>query len=107
MSKLKDWQSEAARGTAGGRLQSMADTVAQAIYRSVMPPDASEGWIDLTETERNDFRLAAHAAMGAHDAWLTLNGWIVVKVEDAKADAPRLALPLKAALLGPDGRPIN
>lgn len=104
--KLKDWLGQPSSGTRAGQLQSMADLVARAIHRSVLGDPEVEGWEELDEAERNDFRLAAHAAMGAHDAWLTMNGWVVVKLEEA-AERERLLLPPAAALLGPDGKPIN
>lgn len=89
--------------TKGGELASMADHVAQAIHRQAVGPDATEKWIDLDEDERNQFRMIAHAAMGAHDGWLTVNGYVIHKVEKRAA----LVAPPPAKLLGPDGRPVN
>lgn len=79
--------------TAGGEIAAMADFVAQAIFKAADP----EGdWLDLTEEERNDFRLVAHAAMGAHDAWLTSQGYVIGK----RKAKPKLIVPEKPKLVG-------
>ena len=60
-------------------IANLADVVAKAMYDTTSPD--GEVWGDLTEAERDDFRMAAHAAMKAHIDWLTLNGWTMLKME--------------------------
>jgi hypothetical protein len=82
-------------------IRNMADVVAKAIHTTVIG-EGDETWADLTDDEQNQFRALAYAAMGAHDGWLTLNGFAIVqKPKKAAVVAP------KRQLLGPDGRPVN
>lgn len=86
--------------TVGGELQAMADFVAQAIHRqAVGDDDEAEEWIDLTEEERNEFRLVAHAAMGAHDAWLATAGYVIARVERTPKGRKKLIVPSKPGLI--------
>ncbi len=76
-------------------IAAMAQVVAQAIYSTT---GAEEQWADLTEEEQADFLLAAQAAMGAHDAWLTMNGFQILR---PKGDAKRkIITPKKPTLIG-------
>lgn len=78
-------------------IAAMADLVARAIYATT---GAEEAWDDLEDDERTDFLTAAHAAMGAHDAWLTMNGFQILR---PKGDARRkLITPEKPRLLRPN-----
>lgn len=79
--------------TAGGEIAAMADFVAQAIHRQAVGEDDPETWLDLNEEERGEFRLVAHAAMGAHDAWLATQGYVVAKVERAPKPRRKLIMP--------------
>lgn len=81
-------------------IAAMAETVAKAIYATT---GAEEAWEDLTPEEQADFLLAANAAMGAHDAWLTMNGYRILR---PKGDRSKLVTPDKR-LLGPTGEAIN
>lgn len=54
-------------------LRNMADIVAAAVLNCAS--DDPEAWTNATEDERNDAREVAYAAMGAHDAVLTLAGY--------------------------------
>lgn len=75
-------------------IAAMADLVARAIYATT---GAEEAWDDLTAEERGDFLVAANAAMGAHDAWLTMNGFKILR---PKGDAKRkLIAPEKPKLI--------
>ena len=80
--------------TEAGNIATMADFVAQAIHKAAAGGD--ETWNDLDEDERNQFRLIAHAAMGAHDAWLTTQGYVIMK----KKAKPKLIVPEKPKLVG-------
>jgi hypothetical protein len=61
----------------------LADTVAQAMYGTTSQD--GEVWDDLTENERDDFRLAAHAAIAAHIGWMEKRGWAMVKLRKKNA----------------------
>jgi hypothetical protein len=56
----------------------LADAVAKAIFETTGDDVI---WGQLDESDRDDFRMAAHAAMKAHVDWLTLNGWTMIKME--------------------------
>lgn len=96
----------------GGEIANMADVVAMAVHRAAVGmPGADDGaavetWNDLDEEERNQFRIIAHAAMGAHDAWLTVNGYVIAKIEKTAKGREKLVVPNRK-LLGPDGRAVN
>lgn len=73
----------------------MAEFVARQIHAQV---DEDAGWDDLTDDERNDFLQVAYAAMGAHDAWLNMNSYRIVKLK--AATGPTLITPPKPKLVG-------
>lgn len=78
-------------------IANMADFIAQQIHHAAAP---EEQWADVGEDERNEFRLIAHAAMGAHDAWLMSSGYKIVKLEKKKAPKAGFIMPDKAKLVG-------
>jgi hypothetical protein len=55
---------------------SLANDVAKAMFATT----GGEDWEDLTETERDDFRLAAYAAIAAHIGWMEKRGWAMAKL---------------------------
>ena len=67
----------------------LAETTADRFSATLVAVGAGDGFYAfhaefpraLTEAERDDFRMAAHAAMKAHIDWLTLNGWTMLKME--------------------------
>lgn len=59
-------------------IAAMAEFVARAIHRQAIGDD-DETWEDLTDEERADFVLVAHAAMGAHDAYLLTHGYVIAR----------------------------
>lgn len=67
-------------------LANMADFIAQAIHAKAAD-GTDETWATLSEDERNEFRIIAHAAMGAHDAWLTVQGYKILKPPAKKKPA--------------------
>ena len=69
--------------------------VAKAIHKAAVD---DEDWTDLTEEEQADFLLVAHAAMGAHDAWLKVAGYHIIKPTKMKGEK-RLITP-KRKLIG-------
>lgn len=56
----------------------MAEFVARAVHQAAIGND-DEAWEGLTDEERADFLLIAHAAMGAHDAYLLTHGYVIAK----------------------------
>ena len=79
-------------------ITAMAEFVAQAIHRQAAGEE--EVWEDLTEEEQGDFLLVAHAAMGAHDAWLATHGYAIAKMN--RAQRRKLLVPEKPKLLRPN-----
>ena len=78
-------------------INAMGKHVAQAIHAAT---GATETWDDMTDEERAEFVLIAFAAMGAHDAWLAVQGYSLVRIEKGG--------PIKRlGLVGPDGKPLN
>lgn len=79
-------------------LSEMSVFVAQAVHRAAIGND-DEVWDDLTAEEQADFLLIAHAAMGAHDGWLSTHGFTIAKLNRAKRralltpDRPKLIRP--------------
>lgn len=71
-------------------IANMADFIAQAIYAKASD-DPAECWGDLAAEEQDEFRVIAHAAMAAHDAWLTVAGYEIKRLEK-KAAIKRPAL---------------
>lgn len=79
-------------------IRAMGEQVARAIHAAA--DDDGEAWDDLAAEEQAQFLLIAFAAMGAHDAWLTLQGYSLVRME-TEGPIKRLGL------IGLDGRPLN
>lgn len=85
-------------------IAAMAEFVARAIYETT---GAEEPWPDLADAEKADFLLCAHAAMGAHDAWLKVGGYAVVRLEKGKPPGHAIMAPKPKRLLDASGRPVN
>lgn len=79
-------------------LPSMASFIARALYGSTLQPgDGEPTYGELDEETQGHFLLAAHAAMGAHDAWLAMHGFAIVQ----KPPMPgALVTPPKPRLVG-------
>lgn len=73
----------------------MAAFIAQELYaKSIEGLKDEPAWSDAGEELQGQFLVLAHAAMGAHDAWLATHGFAVVKVnrKAKRAEVKRLGL---------------
>ena len=80
-------------------IANMADFIAQAIHKAAAE---DESWGDLTAEEQDDFRVIAHAAMGAHDAWLHSAGFVIAKIKKRERKAIE-----RPGLVDANGKPLE